>query len=121
MARSSPAPGEPMPPAEAPRNRAAAILGVPSDSDADGVRAAFLQKLAAYDFTPPEEWNAAAVRLGADRLPSVIDCSAEYERADVAEFLASYWSLPPERRTARWNALDGRCRDGEVRAALSRV
>jgi|GEM_PF-2382950 len=108
---------------EPSRNRAVATLGLSPEADASAVRSAFFRKLAAFDFAPPEDWCAAAVRLGA-ALPltqSVVEALAEYEWADVEGFLAEYWALSPDARTERWKELDGRCRDRECRAALNRV
>jgi hypothetical protein len=110
-------------PAEPSRKLAAATLGIAADADAPTVRAAFFRKLAAFDFAPPEDWNAAATRLGAPlpRSAAAVEAQAGFEMADVREFLAEYWNLPPEERKSRWVELDGRCRHAEACAALKRV
>lgn len=109
---------------EPSRKLAATALGVPIDTDADGVRAAFLKKLAGAQFVPPDEWLAAMNLLNGATLPLTPEAKmvlAEYEKADVVQFLMEYWVLPPAERQQRWNALDKRCHDADNRDTLFRL
>ncbi len=102
-------------------DRAAAALGLPPGADADAARAAFLRRLAAEDFAPPEATVAAANALtGADLplTPDAVAAEAEAFRGEVETFAADYWSLPPADRRARWADLSVRCRDGQTAAYL---
>jgi len=106
------------------RSRAAAMLGLPATAGEAAVRYAFLKRLPEFDSAPPEAWNAAAMRLGVPRLPlsaDALEANVESESADVAEFVARYWDLPPAERKEEWRKLDGRCRDAEVRETLGRL
>lgn len=109
---------------EPSRKLAATALGVPIDADANAVRAAFLKKLATVQFVPPGEWLAAVNLLNGATLPLTPDAMialAEIEKADVDDFRAQYWALPPAERQQRWNALDKRCHDADVRDTLHRL
>lgn len=109
---------------EPSRTPAAAALGVAPGADPATARAAFLKLVAAADFVPSEQALAAVTRLGGADVPLSADADVAftaYEQADVDAFVTQYWALPPADRQAGWEALERRCRDGDVRRTLSRL
>jgi hypothetical protein len=110
--------------AESSRSLAARALEVPPDADPAAARAAFLAALPRCGFVPEERTVAAAARLAGPLLPRSLGMEAEqaeFERADLDEFLARYWLLAPSDRRRRWRELDDSCGDYDVRDALARV
>ncbi len=106
------------------RRQAAATLGLPPDADEAAVRAAFLKKLAAVDFVPPEGQAAAVNRLSRFRLPMSAEAkreSAGYERANLELFVQHFWRLAPAERARTWQRLDLHCSDPDVRQSLARL
>jgi hypothetical protein len=92
------------------RRHAADRLGVPADVSPTDARAAFLRKLPAIGFLPAPSLCAAAASLAGQAVPGsvgVIDDSTDDDalRSDVATFARQFWSLPPEVRRERWQAL----------------
>lgn len=106
------------------RRQAAATLGLPPDADEAAVRAAFLKRLAADDFVPPEGQAAAVNRLSRFRLPMSAEAkreSAGYERANLELFVQHFWRLAPAERARTWERLDLHCSDPESRQVLARL
>lgn len=100
------------------------MLELPPDADEAAVRTAFLKKLAATDFVPPEGHAAAVNRLSRMRLPMSAEAkreSAGFERANLELFVQHYWRLAPAERTRTWERLDLHCSDPDVRQSLARL
>lgn len=107
-----------------PNARAAAVLDVPLDAGAAVARAAFLRRVVADRFAPPEECVAAANALAGAALPLSPDGrsdAAEQARADVEAFAAAYWSLPPAERRARWAGLSALAGEAVARHRLAHL
>jgi hypothetical protein len=108
----------------ADRPRAADALGVPPDAPPEAARAAFLRRLAADRWVPPEAAVAAVNRLAGAALPLTADAADEDAapfRAEVEAFAAGYWDLPPADRRAKWDDLSARCPDGPDAARLGQL
>lgn len=106
------------------RRQAAATLDVPPDADEAAVRSAFLKKLAADGFVPPEGCAAAANRLTRMKLPLSAEAKREaagFERADLNLFVEQFWRMAPEQRTRTWERLDLHCSDPDVRRTIARL
>jgi hypothetical protein len=103
--------------------RAAAALDVPPDAGASAARAAFLRRLAAEGFIPPESVVAAVNVLAGTACPvtpAAVDGPTGPD-AEVEEFVRAYWSLAPAARRARWETLFAGNRNGSTRAVLRRL
>jgi len=90
------------------REKAAEVLNVPATAEAGDVRAAFLKRLEADGFVPPEDATWAARTLGESRLLLGVDSQSEAaaaERDAVERFAKEYWSLVPASRLARYREL----------------
>lgn len=110
--------------ATTPQARAAAALGVSPDAGADAARAAFLRRLAADGFLPPEECVVGANLLAGASLPVGPDGTADAAaraREDVGAFAAGYWALAPAARKARWAELTAAAPDEPTRRRLAHL
>lgn len=106
------------------RSRAAASLGVSEDADAAAARAAFLRRVAAEGFIPPEECVAAARQLASVPLPLSREQQQEEEavqRAAVEAFAAGYWNFEPSERRAYWQTLVQHTTFSPARLRLERL
>ncbi|MFO0802223.1 MAG: hypothetical protein U0791_03730 [Gemmataceae bacterium] len=106
------------------RDRAAAALDVDANAPAGVARAAFLKRLAADGFAPPEEAVWAANALAGTRLPLSEGGRAEVaaiEAEIVDRFAREYWSIPPGVRRERWNELAGQLTDADAKARMAEL
>ncbi|HEY3789454.1 MAG TPA: hypothetical protein VGL71_11395 [Urbifossiella sp.] len=106
------------------RAQAAQSLGVAADASAESARAAFLRRVAADDFAPPEGCVSAANTLANVALPLSPEAIAEAganQRALVEAFAAAYWSMEPAQRRSRWDELLGETTDHYARFRLEKL
>ncbi|MFO0802222.1 MAG: hypothetical protein U0791_03725 [Gemmataceae bacterium] len=106
------------------RDRAAAALDVVANAPAGVARAAFLKRLTADGFAPPEEAVWAANALAGTRLPLSEGGRAEVaaiEAEIVDRFAREYWSIPPGVRRERWNELAGQLTDADAKARMAEL
>lgn len=104
--------------------RAAKELKVPANADGTAARAAFLKRLPADEFLPPETSIAALHRLNGSPLPltpQARDHLHFYEQRDLKQFLAKFWSLTPVDRNKRWQSLHARCTSEQVARWLTHL
>lgn len=109
------------PPDPPPRARAVAVLRVPPDCTPADARAAFLRRVAADGFVPPEACVAAANRLAGTAVPlsaGGAEVEVAHFRNEIEAFAAAYWSLPPADRRARWAGLSAGATDEPPAARL---
>src|SRR5581483_6909525 len=94
-----------------PAARAAAALGLSPGATPAELTAAFLRRLPAEGYVPPEAWAAglnAAAGTGLPVTPAAATDEAARLAEDVGAFAALFWLLPPATRRARWQALTAR-------------
>jgi hypothetical protein len=108
-------------PASTLREWAAEALDAEADASPSAGRAAFLKRLAADDFLPPEEAVEAANVLGNVNVPLTDGAKADAaanEAELVDRFAQGYWSLPPDVRFHRWHELQRQLTDGEAKSRM---
>ncbi|MCE9563213.1 MAG: hypothetical protein K8U57_14310 [Planctomycetes bacterium] len=101
------------------RTRAAAVLDLPADANADAAASAFLAALPTADFLPTSARVAAVNVLVGSTLPFETDEGAKIGPQEmVDDFIGRFWSLDPTARVAEWVALS-QCEEGNsVRSRL---
>lgn len=106
------------------RERAAAALDVDANASSGEAHAAFLKRLAADGFAPPEEAVWAVNALAGTRLPLSEGGRAEAaanEAEIVDRFAREYWSIQPGSRRERWNELAWQLTDAEAKARMAEL
>jgi len=106
------------------RERAAAALDADADASPAEARAAFLKRLVADGFSPPEEAVWAANALAGTALPLSDGGRAEAAATEaelVDRFAREYWSLHADVRRERWHSLNAMLTDPEAKTRMAEL
>jgi len=106
------------------RARAAAALDADEDASLAEARDAFLKRLTADGFVPPEEAVWAANALAGVKLSLSLGGWAEAAATEaeiVDGFSRAYWSVPPDQRRERWHSLNAMLTDAEAKSRMAEL